>query len=67
MLNEAKSEGQWMPYFPFVLSIRGKDDLYDFMNSDATLIILLETDAIVAAFAARGLAATFALITPSSS
>lgn len=59
VLNEAKSEGQWMPYFPFVLSIRGKEDLYDFMNGDGTLMILLETDAVVAAFAARGLAATF--------
>ena len=48
-----------MPYFPFVLSFRGKEDLYDFMNGDATLMILLQTDAVVAAFAARGLAATF--------
>lgn len=59
ILNEAKSEGQWMPYFPFVLSIRRKEDLYDFMNGDVTLMILLEADAVVAAFAARGLAATF--------
>jgi hypothetical protein len=59
MLNEAKSEGQWMPYFPFVLSIRDKEDLYDFMNGDVSLMILLDTEAFVAAFAARGLAATF--------
>lgn len=59
VLNEAKTEGQWMPYFPFVLSIRNKEDLYDFMNGDLTLFILLETDALVAAFAAKGLVATF--------
>lgn len=59
VLNEAKTEGQWMPYFPFVLSIRRKEDLYDFMNGDMTLMVLLETDALVAAFAARGLVATF--------
>lgn len=59
VLNEAKTEGQWMPYFPFVLSIRRKEDLYDFMNGDLTLMILLETDVLVAAFAAKGLVATF--------
>jgi hypothetical protein len=59
MLNEAKTEGQWMPYFPFVLSIRRKKDLYDFMNGDVTLMILLETDALVAAFAEKGLVAAF--------
>lgn len=42
-LNEAKTEGKWMPYFPFVLSIRSKDDLYNFMNGDALLMVLLET------------------------
>lgn len=59
ILNEAKTEGQWMPYFPFVLSIRSKEYLYEFMNGDLTLMIILETDELVAAFAAKGLAATF--------
>lgn len=59
ILNEAKTEGQWMPYFPFVLSIRRKEYLYEFMNGDLTLMIILETDELVAAFAAKGLAATF--------
>lgn len=48
-----------MPFFPFVLSIRGREDLYDFMNGDVSLMILLDTEAFVAAFAARGFAATF--------
>jgi hypothetical protein len=59
MLNEAKTEREWMPYFPFVLSIRRKEDLYDFMNGDVMLMIFLETDALVAAFAAKGMVATF--------
>lgn len=59
ILNEAKTDGQWMPYFPFVLSIRRKEDLYEFMNGDLTLMILLETDELVAAFAAKGMFATF--------
>jgi hypothetical protein len=58
ILNDAKTDGQWMPYVPFVLSIQHKEDLYDFMNGDVTLVILLETDVLLAAFAANGLAAT---------
>lgn len=59
ILNEAKTESQWMPYIPFVLSIQCKEDLYDFMNGDLMLVIILETDVLLAAFAAKGLAATF--------
>lgn len=59
MLNETKTGAAWMPYFPFVLSIRRKEDLYDFMNGEISLMILLETEAVVAAFSAKGLAATF--------
>lgn len=59
ILNEAKTNGQWMPYYPFTLSIRRKDDLYDFLNGDVTLIILLEVDALVAIFKERGLVVNF--------
>lgn len=59
ILNEAKTGAQWMPYFPFALSIRRKEDLYDFMNGDVTSMILLDTDSVVEAFAANGLVATF--------
>ena len=59
ILNEMKSSAAWMPYFPFSLSIRHKEDLYEFMNGDINLMILLDAQAVVDAYAAHGLAATF--------
>lgn len=59
ILNEMKIGAAWMPYFPFVLSIRRKENLYDFMNGNITLMVLLDTQAFVDAYAAHGLAATF--------
>ncbi|MDP9968825.1 hypothetical protein J2W39_000048 [Variovorax paradoxus] len=59
ILNEMKTGASWMPYFPFVLSIRRRENLFAFMNGDITLMILIETQAVVDAFAAKGLAATF--------
>ncbi len=59
ILNEMKSGAAWMPYFPFVLSLRRKEDLYDFTNGNITLIVLLDTQVVVDAYAAHGLSATF--------
>lgn len=59
ILNEMKTGATWMPYFPFVLSIRRKEDLYDFMAGNITLMVLLDTQAVVDAYAAHGLSATF--------
>lgn len=58
-LNDAKTEGSWAPYYPFTLSIRHEDDLFDFMRGEAAVFIQIENDAYVAKYKAHGLDAHF--------
>ncbi len=59
LLNEAKNEAGWMPYYPFTLSIREPEALHEFINGDITLAVILDTQALVRQFAAKGLQAQF--------
>jgi hypothetical protein len=54
-LNRSKSNETWMPYYPFTLSIREPQDLYNFMNGDMTLFVAVHVPTMVEGFAARGL------------
>jgi hypothetical protein len=58
-LNETKQERQWMPYYPFTLSIRDEQDLLDFINGEVVLGMMIHADEVVAAFAKYGLDAQF--------
>lgn len=58
-LNEPKTECSWAPYFPFTLSIRTAEALYEFISGEMSLAVLLDTTALVQMFAERGLDAQF--------
>jgi hypothetical protein len=55
LLNEAKRERSWMPFFPFTLSIRDAKHLYEFIRGDFTLAVVLERAELVKQFAADGI------------
>jgi hypothetical protein len=59
LLNEAKSERAWMPYYPFTLSIRSSEALYEFIKGDVSLGVLLDPQVLVRRFSERGLHAQF--------
>lgn len=42
ILNTDKCEKTWVPYLPFVNSIRGLDDLYDFVIGELFLIVAID-------------------------
>jgi hypothetical protein len=58
-LNQRKADAAWMPYFPFVLSIRRGEDVNDFMKGHIRLTVLLDTQVVVDAYEARGFSAMF--------
>jgi hypothetical protein len=55
LLNEAKRERNWMPYFPFTLSIRDPRHLYEFIRGDFTLAVIVERAELVKQFATDGI------------
>ena len=59
LLNEPKTECCWMPYFPFTLSIRSAEALYEFISGEMSLAVLLDTTTLVQMFADRGFDAQF--------
>ncbi|MEI8698126.1 hypothetical protein [Mesorhizobium sp. ISC15] len=59
LLNERKTLRDWAPYYPFVLSIENKDHLWAFIKGDIYILVIMEIDALLAIFAARGAIATF--------
>ena len=58
-LNEPKTECGWVPYFPFTLSIRSAEALYEFISGEISLAVLLDTTTLVRMFADRGFDAQF--------
>jgi hypothetical protein len=58
-VNEPNGAGTWMPYYPFTLSIREPQALYEFINGDITLIVILDALSVIKQFAAKGLHAQF--------
>ncbi|MDI3381384.1 hypothetical protein ACFPPF_04810 [Xenophilus aerolatus] len=59
LLNEPKTECAWMPYFPFTLSIRSAEALYEFISGKIVLAVLLDATTLVRLFADRGFDAQF--------
>jgi hypothetical protein len=59
LLNDAKTSATWMPYYPFTLSIREPQALYEFIEGDFTLAVILDTQTLVRLFEVRGLHAQF--------
>jgi hypothetical protein len=59
LLNETKNEARWPPYYPFTLSIREPLALCEFISGNVTLAVLLDAQAVIRAFAGRGLHAQF--------
>jgi hypothetical protein len=55
LLNEAKRERGWPPYFPFTLSIRSPLHLYQFIRGDFTLAVLVDSAELRRQFSSRGL------------
>lgn len=59
ILNEPKTEGNWMPYYPFTLSIRSAESLYEFISGEITLAVQLDTSVLLRKFSDQGLNAQF--------
>ncbi len=59
ILNEPKTEGNWMPYYPFTLSLRSAESLYDFISGQISLAVLLDTKVLLRMFSDQGLHAQF--------
>ena len=60
-LNEAKSGRTWAPYLPFILTIEGKDHLWDFIRGKLFIFILVELDALCQIALEKGYEAKFDL------
>ncbi len=55
LLNEAKSAREWMPYYPFTLSIRDAEHLFQFIRGDFTLIVTVDPKELIKRFAESGI------------
>jgi hypothetical protein len=60
-LNELKTSRNWMPYFPFTLSIRDPFHLYEFVQGQYTLSVIVDMTELVRQFSHLGIDA---VITP---
>jgi hypothetical protein len=58
-LNAHKSARDWAPYLPFVLSLRSRVRLYQFLQGTLYLLVVVDTDAVCVFAANRGFAAEF--------
>ncbi|CAN7213015.1 hypothetical protein LJR296_000568 [Cupriavidus necator] len=56
-LNEVKTQGWWMPYFPFTLSLQPKH-LYGFIKGSTYLLVVLDLLVLKELFRKRGFHAT---------
>jgi hypothetical protein len=54
ILNEAKRDQSWPPYFPFTLSIRNPIHLYEFIRGDFTLAVAVDCAELRRQFLSRG-------------
>lgn len=59
LLNEAKANAEWMPYYPFTLSIKEPQSLYEFIEGKYTLAIILDTRTLIQLYEAKGIRAQF--------
>jgi len=57
-LNEPKMTHSWMPYYPFVLSLREADTAYEFMDGSVSILVGLHVPTMVQLFDQQGMAAT---------
>jgi len=57
MLNEAKSESAWMPYYPFTLSLQPQH-LYHFIRGSLYLIVVIDLKVLKSLFRSNGVHAT---------
>jgi hypothetical protein len=57
-LNETKATRSWSPYTPFVLTIKKREHLYDFIRGNLTILVMLEPDALCEHAAKKGVSAT---------
>lgn len=55
-LNEFKSNRAWAPYYPFTLSIQSERALYDFIQGELYLLVLLDCDVLSELAAKHGYA-----------
>ena len=58
-LNQAKMERVWAPYLPFTLTIEDKDHLWDFIQGNIFILVLVESDALCQIAINKGYQAKF--------
>jgi hypothetical protein len=54
IINDAKQDGSWPPYYPFTLSFRDPQHLYQFINGDFVILTLVDTKELERQYAALG-------------
>jgi hypothetical protein len=58
-LNTIKSDRTWAPYLPFILTIEGKDHLWDFIRGKLITLVLVESGALCQIAIDKGYKAKF--------
>ena len=58
-LNQAKSNRTWAPYMPFILTIKEKDHLWDFIQGNLFILVLVEPDTLCRIALDKGYTAKF--------
>jgi hypothetical protein len=58
-LNQAKSNRTWAPYMPFILTIKEKDHLWDFIQGHLSVLVLVEPDSLCRIALDKGYKAKF--------
>lgn len=53
LVNEAKSDQSWPPYYPFTLSIRNPHHLYAFMRGEISLAVIVDVSELRRQFLSR--------------
>ncbi len=55
LVNEAKTDQSWPPYYPLTLSIRNPHHLYAFMRGEISLAVIVDVSELRRQFLSRGL------------
>jgi hypothetical protein len=58
-LNQPKSDRTWAPYLPFILTIEGKDHLWNFIRGSLFILVLVELDTLCQIALDKGYKAKF--------
>jgi len=59
LLNQAKTDRSWAPYLPFILSIMNRDHLWDFIQGNIVILVVIDVEVFCQIALERGYDASF--------